>query len=131
MLIVLGHRNSNFYNYNQIAFFFSFLICRIVLNTVMIYYVIRCATLTFMETPILQTPIPQLILGAYLLAIFCSHYSLNMYWFTKMLHYLRKYTFQDQMDLEVDHSRKERLLIEEEKQQDQDRAEIDSKDGPI
>lgn len=45
-MLVLGRNNSKVYIYNALAFFCSFLVFRVLLNTIMIYWVGRAFYLT-------------------------------------------------------------------------------------
>ena len=101
MLIIFGKKDTKAYEYNAIVFMLSFFLCRIVLNTIMIYYVsyavITTLTLNTVNliysyyAQIFEVPLWQWLFGGYFVLIFIAHYSLNAFWFSKMFKYLKKY----------------------------------------
>ena len=51
MLLIMKLKQSSLYTLNNMAFFASFLFFRMIVNTVLIYYVIKAVVLTFQGYP--------------------------------------------------------------------------------
>jgi len=86
---------TRIYSINAILFALSFLIFRIILNTVLCFYVVRLC----MSVRVLELGSLKLFCGIILLAMFCSLLVLNAIWFKGIIgHAMRNYDSDKKTD---------------------------------
>lgn len=89
-LLIFKKHETSLYKWNAIAFFLSFLISRILFNSVVAYWVGRAFYLTTINRPVLDHPVWQICVGFYLIGLFVVINILNLIWFTGILRHVKR-----------------------------------------
>lgn len=74
------------YMINGMCFALSFFIFRIILNTVIAFYIFKIAT----QTDLLEMPPHRLVMSILLVAMFSALYVLNIIWFKGIVHHVKR-----------------------------------------